>query len=196
MKSMSVVGSCAPIVTHFWYVSAPVPWPFLDMPWWVTFALGIRLVDVVAGVTAAIITTLYVMADVVVIQGANVVVHIAIGVLDELYRVTINVSVMSHNNIYQTFAFLAGAAESKFKKIIDQKAWWKLMVDLDSLPNSQWRYKCSWSGRLYDCLSDGGCFQRFFPRFQQYHELMLHKMRLLDVSENMIIRIYGHKHTL
>ena len=52
--------------------------------------------DVVAGVTAAIITTLYVMADVVVIQGANVVVQIAIGVLDELYRVAINVSVLCH----------------------------------------------------------------------------------------------------
>ena len=48
-------------------VSASVPWPYflsksigtlptLDIPWWVSFALRIGLVDIVGGVTAAIIT--------------------------------------------------------------------------------------------------------------------------------------------
>mgnify|MGYP007091312363 FL=1 len=33
--------------------------------------------------------------------------------------------------------------------------------------------------------------------FQQYPELMLHKIRRLEnVSENMTIRIYGHIHTM
>ena len=72
--------------------------------------------------------------------------------------------------LYDTISFikrlhlLVGATESKFKKIIDQKAWWTLVVDLDSLPNSQWRHNNSWSGRLYDCLSDGGCFWRVCPQ--------------------------------
>ena len=128
MKSMSVVGSCAPIVTNFWYVSASVPWPFLDMPWWVTFALGIRLVDVVAGVTAAIITTLYVMADVVVIQGANVVVQIAIGVLDELYRVAINVSVLCHTITFiKRLHFLQQQQNPSLRRLSTKKrdeSWW------------------------------------------------------------------------
>ena len=104
--------------------------------------------------------------------------------------------------LYDTVSFikrlhlLVGAAESKFKKIIDQKACWKLVVDLDSFPNSQWRHgrvACSIAYLMEDVFY-------VFPRkqhVQQYPELMLHKMRLLEnVSENMTIRLYGHKHTM
>ena len=73
------------------------------------------------------------------------------------------------------------------------------MVDLDSLPNSQWRHNNYWSVVCMMAYLMEDVFDVFARKqhFQQYPELMLHKMRRLEnVSENMTIRIYGHIHTM